>query len=103
MSCGALLLAAGKLRYAAPSMDIMVHEASSGTMGKTTDIVNDVRNVSRLNDKYFSLLDEFSKKPKGFFKDQVRRRNNADWFIDAKEAKALGLVDHIGIPSLVRG
>jgi len=105
MSCGAILLCSGTkgYRYASPNCEIMLHEVSTSTKGKAEDIKSDAHQTAKVNDKLFTVLQEQSnqKNPK-FFKEQYKRRGNADWYLSSKEFKRLGLIDHIGIPKLLR-
>lgn len=104
MSCGAFLLAAGTkgYRYAAPNADIMLHEVSSGGWGKNTELQNNTKSTKRLNDLVFKDLAERSTvKDKKFFTKKLRALGNVDWYLSAMEYKKLGLIDHIGVPTLV--
>lgn len=105
MSCGAFLLAGGTrgYRYAAPSTDIMVHEVASGAFGKTTTLQSSVKHTKKLNDNILKFLFERSSlTDKNFIAKQMKKNGNVDWFLTAKEYKRLGLIDHIGVPKLVK-
>ena len=101
MSCGVLLLSCGVegMRYAAPNADLMIHEVSWGTFGKSVDMENDADHVKRLNKKFFNMLNENCKKPNGYFdKIYKKEKERANWYLDSKEAKKHNIVNHIGIP-----
>lgn len=102
MSCGSILLAAGTpgFRFAAKQSEILIHEISSGAMGTNTELKNTSKNVDRLNTKIFGLLGSFTGKSAKFFLDKLKASGNVDWYLSAKQAKQLGLVDHIGVPLL---
>jgi ATP-dependent Clp endopeptidase proteolytic subunit ClpP len=102
MSCGAVLFSCGTkgLRFMSPYASMMIHEVSSGDYGKLKDIQTSAEHSADLNDVLFQILDENSGKEKGFFKEQINKRQNTDWYINPKAAKKLGLVDHIKIPDL---
>ena len=104
MSCAAVLLSAGHpgLRFAAPNVDVLIHEISAGEFGKTTEINAGVKHLNRLNKKLFTLMEAFTKQPKGFYLKEMKKRTNTDWNLSAAECKKLGIVDHIGIPVLGR-
>lgn len=104
MSCGSILLAAGTegYRFAAPNTDIMIHEVSSVEFGKMADLDSGVKHTKKMNDNLFSFLASRSNKDKKFFLNKMKSMGNVDWFLTAKEYKALGLIDHIGIPQLVQ-
>ena len=105
MSCGAILLAAGTkgYRYSSPNTEVMIHEVSSGAMGKLTEIKHDTEWTDRLNNKLFTLLAKYSnKKDKSFFIKEMKKRGNLDWFLTSQEAKSLGIVDHVSVPKLLK-
>lgn len=100
MSCGAVLLAAGTKgnRYAAPNIDILIHEVSTFTRGKNSDIQNEAKNTERLNTLILKKLAFYCNKSDSYFIDMMKNSGNVDLYLTAKEAKKLGLVDHIGVP-----
>lgn len=104
MSCGSVLLAAGTsgYRYMSENCDMVIHEASALEWGKTTDFKNRADQLDRLNTKLAQLLAKFSKKSLDFYKKKLKEKANIDWYISAQEAKSLGLVDHIGVPKLIK-
>jgi ATP-dependent Clp protease, protease subunit len=103
MSCGSVLLSAGTpgYRYIGSRSDVMIHEVSSVEMGKLTEITAGVKEAKRLNTTLMQELDTNAGQKPGFFKDQMKKRTNLDWYVNANEAKRLGLVDHIGIPEFM--
>jgi ATP-dependent Clp protease protease subunit len=105
MSCGSILLAAGTkgYRYSAPNTEIMIHQVSSGVMGKLTELEHDTAWTKRLNDKLMLFLAKYAgKKDSQFFIKEMKKRGNLDWFLTSAEAKKLGMVDHVGVPSLIK-
>jgi ATP-dependent Clp protease protease subunit len=104
MSCGAILLAAGTkgYRYAAPNADVMLHEVTSMSWDKSTNLQNDAKHVKRINDLLFQLVGDWSGKGRNYFLKQLKKKSNVDWYLTANESKRLGLVDHVGVPSLLK-
>jgi ATP-dependent Clp endopeptidase proteolytic subunit ClpP len=102
MSCGAVLLSAGTkgYRFASPRATILIHEAATELSGKTSDIINDARNIELLNDNLMEILAQNSNRPKKFYQSLVNKSNNADLYISASQAKEYGLIDHIGVPEM---
>lgn len=102
MSCGAALLTCGAegMRYCAPEATIMIHEVSAGTFNKIEEMKVDVAEAERLNKKMFHIMAKNCSHGKNYFQDEIHRRAHADWFLDAKEAKRINLVNHIGLPML---
>lgn len=100
MSCGAILLACGSKghRYASKNSTIMLHDASGGDVGKTSDVAVSAEELKRLNNKIWSFLDERSGKEPGFFKSLIHNNDHSDLFLTPEKALELGLIDHIGVP-----
>ena len=101
MSAGTVLLSAGTkgFRYATNLSELMLHDMSSGSYGKTETIVTEAKQMQKIQAQYFQLFDENCDKKKGFFKNYFKEIRNIEKYITAKEAKDLNLVDHIGIPN----
>lgn len=105
MSCGSVLLAAGTpgYRYVGENAHVMVHEVSSISWGKTTEIKEDTKNTAKLNNILLTKLAELcKKKDKKFFHKEIKKRTNLDWYLSGKECKKLGLVDTVGMPRFLK-
>lgn len=104
MSCGVTLLASGTKgnRYVSPNADVMIHEVAHVEWGKLADTTNGVNQATKLNNRIFSLLEGFTGAKKGTFQKRMKELNNVDWFLTASECKALGIVDFVGIPTLLK-
>lgn len=103
MSCGAVLFSQGTdgYRYIGKNATMMIHDVSSGNVGKTEEINANAKEVSRLNDLIYSLLAKGAgKKDPKFFWKEVHKKGRADWYLTAEDAKKHNLANHIGTPSL---
>ena len=100
MSCGALLLAIGKKRYATPKSTIMIHAVRSTMRGDLDSQKNEVNQLEKLNNMAFELLDTNTNKPSGFWLNKLAENNNNDLYLSAQEALNLGLITNIGTPEL---
>lgn len=100
MSCGASLLAAGTkgYRFAAKDIQILIHQVSSVSLGKTSDITESAKVTAGLNKKMFQNLAEDTGKTLKEFEDKIKSKHNADWTLTAASARAWCMIDHIGIP-----
>lgn len=103
MSCGASLLAAGSkgLRFASKNTSIMIHEISAGTEGKAEDIKQSAADIERQNKKFLKNLATDMGIPVQTIQKEFAKRKNADWTMTPVQAKALGLIDQIGVPRVV--
>ncbi len=92
-SMGAVLLAAGEKgkRFVLPNTEIMIHQPSSGTQGKVTDMEIYMQEMQRVKKIFVKQMSEFTgRKEKEVF-DAMERDN----WMDADAAKKFGLVDGI--------
>ena len=92
-SMGSFLLMAGEpgLRVALPNARIMVHQPSGGFQGKASDIERHAEDILKTKRR----LNELYAKHTGRTYEEVERTLDRDHFMDAEEAKAWGIVDHI--------
>lgn len=93
MSMGSFLLSSGTKgkRFLLPNSTVMIHQPSSGTRGKITDQENDLKEGLRLK----KLMEEIMAKNTGQSIEQIHKDWERDRYLDAKEAKAYGIVDEI--------
>lgn len=96
-SMGAFLLTAGVKgkRKALPNAEIMIHQPSGGAQGQVTDIVIQADRIKRTKDKLNRILAERTGQPL----EKLIQDAERDYFMDADEAKAYGVIDEIIPPS----
>ena len=92
-SAAAFLLSSGTKgkRMLLPNATVMIHQPSSGTRGKVTDQEIDLRESLRIK----SLLEGIMAKNTGQKPAQIHEDMERDRWMDAKEAKAYGLIDKV--------
>lgn len=92
-SMGAFLLSSGAKdkRFALPNSRVMIHQVSSGTKGRVTDMEIDLRESLRLK----KLLNEILAKNTGQKLTKVEADAERDYWMTAEEAKKYGLIDKI--------
>ena len=102
MSCGAILASFGEegLRFMDKDATLMIHDVSSYAFGKIEDLKADAREADRLNKKVYTMMARNCGKPDDYFTKLIHDKGHADWFLDAKEAKKHGLIDHIRMPEM---
>jgi ATP-dependent Clp protease protease subunit len=100
MSCGTGLLAAGTkgYRFSSPGSSVMIHQVSSGTGGKASDIVSDAASVQLTNNIMFKNLASDIGCTATELHSEIQKRNNADWYLTPAECIKWGIIDHIGTP-----
>jgi len=93
-SMGAYLLSAGTgERKAMKNCRIMIHSVSSGTMGTFHDMEVDYEETKYLQEKLLLDIANFSNGKSTL--DALKRKTQRDYYMDADEAKSLGLIDKV--------
>jgi ATP-dependent Clp protease protease subunit len=92
-SLGAFLLSSGTKgkRLILPNSTVMIHQPSSGTKGKVTDMEIDLKEGLRLK----KLINEILATNTGQKLDKIEKDVDRDYWMTAQEAKAYGLVDKV--------
>lgn len=92
-SMGAFLLSSGTRgkRMILPHSKVMIHQPSSGTRGKVTDMEIDLKESLRVK----QLLNEILSKNTGQPLSKVEIDADRDYWMTADEAKKYGLVDKV--------
>lgn len=101
MSCGAILLSHGDIRFCGPHSRIMVHEVSSGTFGDVHDMHADVQETRRLNEYFMGLLARnCGFKNYNEIRQLIKEQDGRDRYMDANDALKFGIIDIIGTPRI---
>ena len=92
-SMGSFLLMAGAKgkRAALPNSKVMIHQPSGGAQGQATDIEIHARDILKTKAVMNRILAERTGQPL----EKIERDTERDYFLDADEAKAYGLVDQV--------
>jgi ATP-dependent Clp protease, protease subunit len=92
-SMGAFLLAAGTKgkRIALPNSKVMIHQVLGGAQGHATDIEIHAKDILKTKAVMNRILAEKTGQPL----ERIERDTERDYFLDADEAKAYGLVDNV--------
>ena len=97
-SMGGLLLQSGVTRQMAPNAYLMIHEVSSGVIGKLSEMTDEVALAKRLNNQLLGILAERSNMSLTALRNRTLRK---DWWLSAEEALANGFIDSIAWPGEV--
>jgi ATP-dependent Clp protease protease subunit len=101
MSCGAILLSHGDVRFLGQHSRVMVHEVSSGTNGDVHDMHADVKETIRLNEHFLGLLARnCGFKNYAEFRSIIKGQDGRDRYLHGHEAIEFGIVDAIGMPKI---
>ena len=100
MSCGAVLFTFGEQghRYMDPDATVMIHDVSSMDFGKVEELKAGAKEADRLNTIIYTMMAQNCGKKDDYFLKIVDKKKNADWFIDAAEAKKHGIANQLRVP-----
>ena len=92
-SMGAFLLSSGAKgkRFALPHAKVMIHQPSSGTRGKVTDMEIDLRESLEVKEMLAKILAKNTDQKLAKVKSDMER----DYWMSPEEAKSYGLVDQV--------
>lgn len=103
MSCGAILLSHGDVRFIGRHSRTMVHEVSSWTAGDVHDMKSDAAETTRLNEYFLGLLARNCNIKGGYegLRKIIKTRDGRDIYMNAAETVKFGLADKVGIPKMI--
>lgn len=92
-SMGAVIASSGTKgkRMIGPNAEIMIHQALGGVSGQTTDILRTANHIQKVNNRLYTILAQNTGKDIA----QISADCDRDYFLDAEESIAYGLVDCI--------
>ena len=92
-SMGSFLLAAGAKgkRFALPNSRIMIHQPSGGAQGMASDIEIHAREILKTREQLNKIYAERTGQPI----EKIRADMERDFFLDAEESKAYGIIDKV--------
>jgi len=100
MSCGAVLLSHGDIRFCAKNARVMIHEVSAATSGDVHDMNADATEVKRLNKWFMGLLARNCGIKGGYdaLRKTIKDQDGRDRYLDSDAALKFGIVDAVGMP-----
>ena len=92
-SMGALLLCAGAKgkRSVLPNARVLIHQPLGGTQGQASDIEIHANEIVRLRSRLNGIMAEATGQPL----EKIQQDTDRDYIMDAEQAVAYGLVDHV--------
>jgi ATP-dependent Clp protease protease subunit len=93
MSMGIVILLSAKTRKAYRNTTFMIHELTSGVIGKLADMEESVDEAKRINRVIFDIIEKETKITHSWLKEIYNKRK--DWFFTAEEALEIGLITEI--------
>lgn len=83
-----------------PDSTLMIHDVSSGALGKIEELKANSKEAERLNQKVYQMMASNCGKPSDYFLNMIHDKGHADWFLSADEAKKHNLANHLRVPTL---
>src|ERR1051325_9189829 len=104
MSCGAILLSHGDMRFVGRHARVMIHEISAGTGGDVHDIGADSNEFKRQNKHFLGLLAENCNIKGGYaaLRRMIKDQDGRNTYLDAAAAVKFGIADFVGMPLINR-
>ena len=95
-SMGALLLAGGAAgkRYCLPNSRVMIHQPSGGSQGQASDIEIQAKEILYLRERMNEIMGFHA----GKTPEQLALDTERDYFMNAHDAQAYGLIDKVQEP-----
>jgi ATP-dependent Clp protease protease subunit len=93
MSCGFIILINGHKRFGYKHSTPLYHQVSTGFWGKVQDMEESLEQTKKLQKKIEDMTVDRTNISKKKLKEILK--NKIDWYMDAKEAKSLGVIDEI--------
>lgn len=93
MSIGIIILLSAKTRKAYRNTTFMIHELTSGVIGKVADMEESIDEAKRLNKILFDIIKKETKISPSLLDDIYIKKK--DWFFTAEEALDMGLITEI--------
>ncbi len=92
-SMGAILLAGGAKgkRFALPNSRVMIHQPLGGVQGQASDIEIHAKEIVKTREILNTILHKHTGQPM----DQIMKDTDRNFFMNASEAQAYGLIDEV--------
>ena len=93
MSMGIIILLSAKTRKAYRNTTFMIHEISTGGIGKLADMEETIDEAKRLNKILFDIIKKETKISSSLLEEIYSKKK--DWYFTAEEALEIGLITEI--------
>jgi ATP-dependent Clp endopeptidase proteolytic subunit ClpP len=99
MSCGAILLSHGDIRYCGKYSRVMIHNVHAGSWGEAYELKSTSDETLRMNKLFMELLAKNCGKGYQELQDEIRATTSGkEIWMDGNDAFKFGIVDHVGTP-----
>jgi len=102
MSCGAILLSHGDIRWCGPYSRIMIHNIQGGTWGDAYDKQQSTHETMRMQKVFMGLLAKNCGITYKQLEEQIKSSmSSKEVWLDAESAIEFGITDHVGCPFFI--
>jgi ATP-dependent Clp endopeptidase proteolytic subunit ClpP len=102
MSCGAILLSHGDLRWCGPYSRIMIHSIQGRSWGDVYDKEQATQETMRMQVQFLGLLAKNCGLTYTQLTAQIKESvSSKEIWLDADEALKFGIVDYVGLPTFI--
>jgi ATP-dependent Clp endopeptidase proteolytic subunit ClpP len=91
-SMAGILLQAGDVHYIGKESFVLIHEISTGAIGKIGEIEDTVKFVKKIQKRVIRIFAERSNKNAAYFEKHWLRQ---DWWLSSDECSDIGIVDEV--------
>lgn len=100
MSCGAILLSHGDIRYCGPYSRVMIHNIHGGTWGDVYDKEQSAKESMRMQRVFMGLLAKNCGLTYAQLEAKIKESiSSKEIWLDANEAFEFGIIDHVDTPT----
>jgi ATP-dependent Clp protease protease subunit len=92
-SMAGILLQAGDKRVMAKESYVLIHEISTGAVGKIGEIEDEVKFVKKIQGRILDIFAARANVKREYFAKHWKRQ---DWWLDSDEALKIGIIDEVG-------
>lgn len=102
MSCGAILLSHGDIRFCDHNSRIMLHEIISSAEGNVHDVNTSAKETKRINTYFLDLLARNCGYEEGYkkFRQIIHDYGSRELYLTPSMAKKFKIIDFIGLPKI---
>ena len=101
-SAACVLTAFGTFRWAVPETVFLFHDASYGAYGNQKQLEESVVAQKAFTDKIMARFATQTNKDLDFWMNMAYSRHTNDFYFDSEKALEYGLIDFIGMPTIVQ-
>jgi len=101
-SAACILTAFGTFRWSVPDCEFMFHDASYVIWGKQKELEESIEVQKRFIERLITKFSKQTNRSAKFWMDKAYAKYSGDLYFSAEEAVEYGVVDFIGMPTIIK-